>query len=384
MNTKIQRLLRLAVVVMMIYSHLSLNGQQEMFDDFYYMGINDKELAKFSWTMRNGGGGPGPANCSWSQNNISFVSEENGNKVMRLSAKTSGTGVTTSQSEVYTKREYFEGTYSARIRFTDAPVTGTPDGDQINETFFTISSLAFNLDPDYSENDFVEYLPNGGWGVSGPNLWVTTWETYQPSPWIQKSKSDHINKSFAGWHIVTAVVLNNEVKYYVDGNLIATHGGEYYPEKPMSINFNLWFIALINSSTQRTYVEDIDWVYHVKDMEVEPNDIPDIVNNFRAQNIVSITLTGEIRQEQVTSVSSIGNSETNIYPNPATDNIYVNTGNEYLSEISVYSLAGNLLFSKKSFTPITKISTKKFNDNGIVLIKIKTKDQNQIFKAIVK
>jgi len=39
-----------------------------------------------------------------------------------------------------------------------------PDGDQIVETFYTISQMD---EPSYSEADF-EYLPNGGWGQEGP------------------------------------------------------------------------------------------------------------------------------------------------------------------------------------------------------------------------
>lgn len=383
MSTKIQRLLKFAILIFIINSNVSLFGQQVMFDDFYYTGSSDKELSNFSWTLRGGNGGPGPANCSWSQNNISFI-DDNGNKVMRLSAKTSGTGATTSQSEVYSKREYFEGTYSARIRFTDAPLTGTPDGDQINETFFTISSLAFNLDPDYSENDFVEYLPNGGWGVSGPNFWVTTWETYQPSPWVQQSTSDHINKSFAGWHIVSSVIMNGEVKYYIDGALIATHGGEYYPEKPMSIDFNLWFIGLVSSNTQRTYVEDIDWVYHAKDAEVNPADIPGIINDFRNQKIVSINFNGDIRQDQVTSITPINKSKVSVYPNPSFENIFINTGDENSAGIEVYNIAGNMLYKAQSTSSITKIDTKKYKDNGLVFIKVTIKDQQQIFKIIIR
>ena len=45
----------------------------------------------------------------------------------------------------------------------------------------------------------------------------------------------------------------------------------YYPEEPMSINFNLWFIkdGLAQSGEARHYVEDIDWVFHQKDATLD-------------------------------------------------------------------------------------------------------------------
>ena len=79
----------------------------------------------------------------------------------------------TTQTQICHQRKYLEGTYAARVRFTDSPVSG-PGGDQIVESFYTISPLKAPMDLDYSELDF-EYLPNGGWGIDGPTLYATTW-----------------------------------------------------------------------------------------------------------------------------------------------------------------------------------------------------------------
>jgi hypothetical protein len=57
------------------------------------------------------------------------------------------------------------------------------DGDQLVETFYAISPLQAPLDPNYSELDW-EYLPNSGWGVTAPTLFVTSWHTVQLDPWI--------------------------------------------------------------------------------------------------------------------------------------------------------------------------------------------------------
>lgn len=294
-------------VLLIVSSTLGLNlfSQQEMFDDFVYKNVNDSEFKNFGWIVRSGSGGPGPAGCSWSQNNVSFVNEGGGNKSMRLMAKTKGTGLTTVQSEVYTSRQFLEGTYAARIRFTDSPFSGGPDDDQINQTFFTISPLVSNLDPNYSEVDFVEYLANGGWGTLGPNFWMTTWETYQAEPWIQDSKSDVVAQSYAGWHVVACVIANGQVKYYIDGELKATHEGKYYPESIMSINFNHWFIGagLKKSTSERVYVEDIDWVYHAKDTVIEPLKVVARISEFRAYNIISKKLNGTIREGQMKNIS---------------------------------------------------------------------------------
>ena len=78
------------------------------------------------------------------------------------------------------QRKYFEGTYAARVRFTDQPVEG-PDGDVVVQTFYAVSPLRFDFDPEYSELDW-EYLPNGGWGDTKTRLYGVTWQTWRSSP----------------------------------------------------------------------------------------------------------------------------------------------------------------------------------------------------------
>ncbi|MCX7748731.1 MAG: hypothetical protein N2645_17875 [Clostridia bacterium] len=262
-----------------------------LFDDFNYTGANDSNLSAFNWSVRSGGGGPGPSGCSWSKDNISFLTDplNAGNKILRLTATTNGTGYGTSQAEIYHQRKYLEGTYAARVRFTDEPFSGSPDGDQITQTFFTITPLNYNMDPNYSEIDF-EYLPNGGWGVSGNTMWMTTWETYSGEPWIQDSKSDSINTSHAGWHLLTFTVANGEVKYYIDGALKAVHNGKYYPESLMSINFNHWYISggFAASSSTRSYVQDVDWVYHAKNRVLSPDEVTTQIKNLRDNTITRL------------------------------------------------------------------------------------------------
>jgi hypothetical protein len=133
------------------------------------------------------------------------------------------------QTQLCHQRKYLEGTYAARVRFTDDPVSG-PRGDQLVQSFYTISPLKAPMDPDYSELDW-EYLPNGGWGIDGPTLYATTWETFSPEPnWKKDNVFQTSAGSQAGWHTLITQVSDQKVKYFVDGKLFAEHGGNYYPK----------------------------------------------------------------------------------------------------------------------------------------------------------
>ena len=182
---------------------------------------------------------------------------------MNLAASTDGTAANTVQSEIDTSsRKFLNGTYAARVYFNDAPSTG-PNGDDVNETFYTISPLNACDDPNYSENDF-EYLPNGGWGATGPRLYTTTWYTYCNSPYSQDNSSTSVVESWQGWHTLVETVMNGTVTYYVDGNQYWSTSGKYYPREDMTIDFNEWFINgyLTSSSTPRTWNEQVGWVYY--------------------------------------------------------------------------------------------------------------------------
>jgi hypothetical protein len=93
--------------------------------------------------------------------------------------------------------------------------------------------------------------------------------------------------SYNGWHTLVLVVADGEMQYYIDGVLKATQAGKYYPRKKMSINFNLWFIAegLLSNTASRSYIQDVDWVFHIKDAVLTTEQINAQVQSFRAQNI---------------------------------------------------------------------------------------------------
>lgn len=259
---------------------------QVLFDDFSYS--KHAEMTRRGWIVRTVPGWPGVPGATWWSEGVSFLRDPDmrGNLILRMISSTAGTPSSTRQTQICHQRKYLEGTYAARVRFTDKPISG-PGGDQLVESFYTISPLKAPSDPDYSELDF-EYLPNGGWGIAGPTLYQTTWETFIPEPnWKMDNVSNNKGGSRAGWHTLVTQVANGKVKYFVDGELHAEHGERFYPESLMSINFNLWFIkdGLTKEQTGRRYHEDIDWVFHEAGKSLTPEEIEAKVAAMRRKSI---------------------------------------------------------------------------------------------------
>ena len=261
-------------------------SSQILFDDFSY--TKREELTKHGWIVRTVAGWPGLPGATWWKEGVSFVKDpgEPRNRILRMVSSTDGTGAEANQTQICHQRKYLEGTYAARVRFTDDPLSG-PGGDQIVESFYTISPLKAPMDPDYSELDF-EYLPNGGWGISGPTLYGTTWETFSPEPnWKKDNVFNTLSGKQAGWHVLVTQVADGKVKYFVDGKQLAEHVERFYPESLMSINFNLWFIkdGLTKEQTVRRYNEDIDWVFHEARTALTPEEVEAKVASMRGRSV---------------------------------------------------------------------------------------------------
>lgn len=258
---------------------------QVMFDDFNYTAPDDPALTENGWVVRAGDGWPGVPGAVWRAENVAFVADPDveGNTLMQMTSSTNSDE--TYQTQVCHQRKYLEGTFATRVRFSDEPQTG-PDGDNIVQTFYMISPQEFDMDPMYSELDF-EYLPNGGWGEPRHIFHFTTWETFQLDPWIADNASDSVMDTFDGWHTLVLQIADGETHYFVDGEETASHSGKYYPEVPMSLNYNLWFIdgGQINSSEWREYVEQIDWIYASAGEVVAPEDVDQRVADLRAEEV---------------------------------------------------------------------------------------------------
>ena len=254
-----------------------------LFDDFSYSSLD--AFGANGWIARTAPGWPGVQGAEWT-GNITVIDDpaQTGNRLIRMTASTDRR--TTRQAQFCHQRKYYEGTYAARVRFADQPLSG-PDGDQVVETLYTIAPLKAPMNLDYSEQDF-EYLPNGGWGGKALTLHTTTWETFNPEPeWLQVSTSSAREGSLEGWHTLVLQIANREVRYFLDGQPLATHGEPYYPEEPMSMNFNLWFIrdGLTDSPTLRTYQEDVDWAFHQVGVVLSPTEVDAKVAALRAAGV---------------------------------------------------------------------------------------------------
>jgi hypothetical protein len=252
-----------------------------LFDDFNYSTRD--EMTANGWILRAQAGWPGVTGATFRPENVSFVDDTTipTNRILRMTSSTDGSSANTFQTQICHQRKYLEGTYAARVYFNNGPVSG-PDGDQIVETFYDITPYEAPLKPDYSEMDF-EYLPNGGWGLAPMTFAFTTWETVRIEPWLADNASNSRTGSMEGWHILVLQAVNGEVRYYIDGNLVAEHGGNYYPDARMSINFNLWFIngGLIASNETRSYQEDIDWVFHEAGVTLSPDEVNQKIQALR-------------------------------------------------------------------------------------------------------
>ena len=281
-----------------------VHAQQILFDDFSYS--NSAQFTNNGWRIRTWAGGPGLANGTWSTANVSFVNDpaSSGNKLMRLKASTNVNGNninaatnrstvgTSSQTEVArVEQVYKNGTWAARMFFTDTPSTG-PDGDTVIETFFGLTDYIEGAEP-YSEIDF-EYLANGGWwtGSGTPAMWMTTYRIVDFSDPTSRGHTVRTG-SLAGWRTLVAQVMDGYVSFYIDGVFQEGFSGAVAPDHPMYLMFQIWFSndcfdpacntrGYLNTSTYREYYEDIDWVYFERDNIVSPALVNQAVANLRA------------------------------------------------------------------------------------------------------
>jgi hypothetical protein len=263
--------------------------QRLFFDDFSY--ADAAALAVGGWTVRTQPGHPGVPGARWSENALRLVDDASkpGNRVLQLVARTDGTPQGTEQAQLCHARKYLYGTYAARIRFSDKPASGA-DGDPVIQTFYAVSPLRFDFDPEFSEVDW-EYLANGGWGSEATRLYAIAWQTVRIEPWLAYNQAQQVPGSLNGWHTLVIQVIKaqdgqqGQSRWFVDGHPVARHGGRNHPAVPMSINFNLWFSPtglLAPSALPRVWVQEIDWVLHAADEVLAPQQVAAAVQTLRA------------------------------------------------------------------------------------------------------
>jgi Tol biopolymer transport system component len=266
----------------------------EFYDNFSYDSNNNSQLSSFQWYIRNDQEGPDFEDSQWSRDNIQFVadSESSNNRFLRLVSKTSGTYQSCTNAEIgQENNRFYEGTYGARVFLTDSPKLWQ---DQTVQGVFTINGLPHN-DPNYGECDFEYLAYDRWWGVGiTPAMYFTTWEVVpDPLPWDSTYKrTDWLQRSLAGWHTLLIQIGNGTVNYLIDGILYASHGGDYYPEQPMRIYFEHCFNKYLNylnsSSVERTYIMDVDWLYHAKNAILTTPEVQSLVDNYMSRGLVRL------------------------------------------------------------------------------------------------
>ncbi|MCV2368153.1 glycoside hydrolase family 16 protein [Roseateles oligotrophus] len=276
----------LAAAALLTSTLAAAASAERFFDDFSY--ADTAALSAKGWTARSKAGHPGVEGAAWSAAQFSLLDDplSKGNRLLRLSASTDGSGAGTTQAQLCHARKYLEGTYAARIRFSDQPVAGV-DGDPVIQTFYAVTPLKHDFDPEFSEMDW-EYLPNGGWGSEKTRLYGIAWQTVQLNPWQAHNQQHEEFGSLDGWHQLMMQVSEGKVKLFLDGRQIATHGGRTYPVSPMSINFNLWFSPgglLAKTEQPRRYEQDVDWVFHARNEVLSPAQVNAEVAKFRAAGL---------------------------------------------------------------------------------------------------
>lgn len=262
---------------------------QFFFDDFSYPDTT--ALFKQGWAVRSAPGHPGIPGARWAPEGLSVVDGQ-----LRLHGVTDGTGPGTAQVQVCHQRKYLAGTYAARIRFSDQPVSGA-DGDPVIQTFYAVSPLKHDFDPEFSELDW-EYLPNGGWGSDKTRIYGITWQTVRLDPWLafnqQHEEFGPLGERGRDWHTLVMQVADGRTHWFIDGRKIDEHGGRNYPVVPMSINFNLWFSpggplpTGVAGGPPRVYEQDVDWVFHAKDTVLSPAQVEAQVKRWRAGGIARL------------------------------------------------------------------------------------------------
>jgi len=252
------------------------------FDDFSAPDL--AALQRNGWLVRDKPGHPGIEGAAWGADMLTLIDDPTrpGNRLLRLTARTDGTPQGTRHAQLCQARKFLAGTYAARVRLSDAPAQG-PDGDVIVQTFYAVSPLRFDFDPEYSELDW-EYLPNGGWGDARTRLYGVSWQTVRLNPWTAYNAPVQVFRALGGWHVLLMQASDGKTRFYLDGVQLAENGGRNYPAVPMSINFNLWFSPgglLPGVSAARVYEQDVDWVFHAKDRVLSPAEVDAAVDTLR-------------------------------------------------------------------------------------------------------
>jgi hypothetical protein len=296
------------VTIIFLSITFSSIGQTIMFDDFNYSSVDDAQLSAFNkWNVISGVSGP-PEGGQYSRNNVAFINDPGnaGNRLMTLSTNVNGSTKAITHARVEAGGfEYFEGTYAARVYLSDVPFRYK---DANIQTFYTIVSSALAQDGSkYSELDIVEYMAADKWGISPDNqvIYTTSYHKYIANPWKPWKVYNAYTGSKEGWHTFVASCTDKvNIRYYMDGNLIATHsvtdsetqaGLPVYPRSNMQVAFANWIWNNVAgpSTANRTTTMQVDWTAYFKDQNLSPSQVESQVATYRSQGLLRRNLVGQ-------------------------------------------------------------------------------------------
>ena len=246
-----------------------------LFDDFHYGSPTDAALTTHGWTARSYSGGPGVPGARLVADNITFPTVD-GEKAAQLTASTDGTAAAPCRPSspgpaAVLGRHLREPDQVPPTPRPAAPTATTstrptsPSGPPSGTTY----------DPLYSELDFSEYLPNGGWGVTGRSLpdQLVRLPERPLGRRTTRTRAERQLRRLAqpgdpGRRTATS-------KYYIDGVLRPTtdaQGNPVLPAPADDINYNLWFIDTAGHTERHlsTYAEQVDWVLFAKNQVLSP------------------------------------------------------------------------------------------------------------------
>ena len=347
-------------------------AQTIMFDDFNYTSPSDAQFGAFNkWNIINGTSSP-IFGSTYSKNNITIETDAAiaNNKLVTLSTVFTGATKDYSNSRIETgDMTYFEGTYAARVYFTDNPNV-YKDGNI--QTFYTITDYSLHEDgTKYSEIDF-EYMASDYWGTgtsSDKVMYMTSWNHVIEDPWDAYKAYLSPKGSLAGWHtLVVSAADKKNVKFYIDGVLkgqVSVTDGDnskknktlsVYPRTNMQVAFANWIYndgngGLGSSTVNRTSTMKVDWVMYYKDQDLNPTQVDTYVADYRTRGLRRRNLAGKEYYETITAVEDIAlTEELLVTPNPSTNGIF--NLSTIVKDAVIYNAQGETVLSIENATSI--------------------------------
>jgi hypothetical protein len=278
-----------ALLIFFGLSEAADNFKGEFFDDFHYYSPSDSLLVLRGWQIAEGNTGP-PAGAYYSAAQISFESDKKNaeNRIMYLKAEHSEMD---RNARIETPSCFYEGTYAARV-FFDNSLRKRRDGNV--QAFYTINRLRFPNDSLYSECD-MEYLPYDTWHPENnrSKLYLSTWASYQEDPWQADLRSDTLQGSLHGWHLLLIQICDGScVRYFLDKseNILAEHcysesGSSVYPDTPMRIAFTNRIILSGQYPDLRESRMGVDWIYFNADTCMGPEQVLNRIRELQRDGI---------------------------------------------------------------------------------------------------